>query len=115
MMNKGLVTHSIKIKVMQMLKSAVINIKGTTHGDMKDFFGFNFPQNFRLVCRPNNKPENILVDYDISSQIVTNFKCILADWGTSGYYHPGGTPVGSLSNVDDRSHRWASPGNCPTW
>ena len=40
-----------------------------------------------------NKPENILVDYDNESGGVSNFACILADWGTAGAFHFGGTPL----------------------
>ena len=38
MMNQGLVTQSIKIQVMEMLKKQIVdNTYG--HGDIKDFFG----------------------------------------------------------------------------
>ena len=36
MMKKGLVTHSIKIEVLEMLKTQVVK-NGWPHGDIKDF------------------------------------------------------------------------------
>ena len=39
MMNQGLVNHSIKIQVMEMLKKQ-INESILPHGDIKDFLGF---------------------------------------------------------------------------
>ena len=34
-----------------------------------------------------------MVDYNDQGGVVTNFKCILADWGTAGDVHFGGTPL----------------------
>ena len=33
------------------------------------------------------------MDYDDYTGSVSNFRCHLADWGTAGDYHPGGTPI----------------------
>ena len=33
------------------------------------------------------------MDYDYNGGVVSNFRCILADWGTFGVHHPGGTPI----------------------
>ena len=38
MMQRGLVTHSIKVEVLNTLKEQIL--KGTTHGDIKDFLVF---------------------------------------------------------------------------
>ena len=38
-------------------------------------------------------PGNVLVDYDEERGKFSNFKCYLADWGTAGGDHLGGTPV----------------------
>ena len=45
------------------------------------------------VLKTKEKPDNILVDYEFHGGTVTNFRCYLADWGTSGFYHRGGTPM----------------------
>ena len=45
-----------------------------------------------MVWKPKKQPDNILVDYDFDGTEVTNFRCCLADWGTS-YQHFGGTPM----------------------
>ena len=42
---------------------------------------------------PEKQPDNILVDYDLNGTSVSNFKCYLADWGTSGSIYAGGTPM----------------------
>ena len=39
-----------------------------------------------------------MVDYDVNVgedyfETVSNFSCILADWGTAGGHHSGGTPL----------------------
>ena len=34
-----------------------------------------------------------MVDYDNYNDEVSNFRCVLGDWGTSGFYHMGGTPM----------------------
>ena len=39
------------------------------------------------------KPDNILVDYEYTGGCVSNFRCLLADFGSSGPGHPGGTPM----------------------
>ena len=79
---------------MEMLKK---QIDGSyyPHGDIKDFFGFTKLQNLTLFQKKTkNKPENILVDYEDNSGIVSNFACSLADWGTAGNAgHYGGTPL----------------------
>ena len=49
--------------------------------------------NLTLIQQTKNKPGNILVDYDDTSGVVSNFACILADWGTAGGRHNGGTPL----------------------
>ena len=43
--------------------------------------------------KTKTKPENILVDYDNHGGVVANFRCTLADWGTAGDVHFGGTPL----------------------
>ena len=45
------------------------------------------------ISKTEIKPENVLVDYDEQGGVVSNFQCILADWGTAGEYHFGGTPM----------------------
>ena len=49
--------------------------------------------NLTLLQKTKNKPENILVDYEDNSGTVSNFACFLADWGTAGTEHLGGTPL----------------------
>ena len=34
-----------------------------------------------------------MVDYDFNEGSVSNFRCVLADWGTANYRHAGGTPM----------------------
>ena len=46
-----------------------------------------------MINKTKNKPDNILVDYDYKDGVVSNFKCILADFGTAGFFHKGGTPL----------------------
>ena len=47
-----------------------------------------------MFRKTEKKPENILVDYtENSSGNVSAFECHLADWGTAGDKHPGGTPM----------------------
>ena len=91
MMNQGLVSHSIKVQVMEMLKRLVIDVY-FNHGDIKVFLVFIF-SSLTLIQKPKNEPENILVDYDLNGAVVSNFACILADWGTAGDKHFGGTPL----------------------
>ena len=43
--------------------------------------------------KPKDKPDNILIDYDLNGGVVSNFSSILADWGTAGGSHNGGTPL----------------------
>ena len=91
MMAKGLVDHSIKIQVLQMLK-AMFAKHGFRHGDIKDF-DFKFSQqDFLLNFRIKNQPDNILVDYQVIAGKASNFKSVLADYGTSAV-HLGGTPL----------------------
>ena len=85
-MNQGLLTHSIKIQVLEMLKN------NWCHGDIKDFFDFTRFTDSTLIKKTKNKPQNILVDYDIKGGVASNFRSILADWGTAGGYS-GGTPL----------------------
>ena len=45
-----------------------------------------------------NKPENILVSYEIDDEEVVNFEMVVADWGSAkiepdGGHFFGGTPV----------------------
>ena len=54
------------------------------------------------TSKTENKPENVLVDYDERGGVVSNFRCILADWGTSGYTYFGGTPV----YAGPRTYNW---------
>ena len=49
--------------------------------------------NSTLITKTKEKPDNILVDYDLIGGVVSNFACILADWGTAGVHHCGGTPL----------------------
>ena len=74
MMQHGRVTHLHVVQVLEELKSIVCD-SFDDHGDIK--------------------PDNILVDYDFDdeTETVTNFRCYLADFGSSGYHHPGGTPI----------------------
>ena len=44
MMHKGLVNHSIKIQVMEMLKRQIVDNE-FGHGDIKDFFGLQNNEN----------------------------------------------------------------------
>ena len=46
-----------------------------------------------FCLKTKNKPGNVLVDYDDQGGKISNFKCYLADWGTAGGTHLGGTPV----------------------
>ena len=46
-----------------------------------------------LITKTKEKPDNILVDYDLIGGVVSNFACILADWGTAGVHHCDGTPL----------------------
>ena len=48
---------------------------------------------FDTISKPKTKPDNILVDYDLNEGVVSNFSSILADWGTAGGDHNGGTPL----------------------
>ena len=95
MMQKGLVTHSIKVKVLEVVKLVIVNAsnenRGVAHGDIKEisilcFWKFLFRSIVEI------EPENILVDYDVNNLEVSNFRCILGDWGSSGVNNHGGTP-----------------------
>ena len=39
MMDRGLVTHSIRVKVLEMLRDQILQIRDP-HGDIKEFSGF---------------------------------------------------------------------------
>ena len=93
MRHQGRVNHAIKIRVMEMLKEQACGVG--RHGDIKDCWFFklnNLLTILSLFEKPNKKPENILVDYDLNDTAVSNFRCYLADWGSSGD-HLGGTPM----------------------
>ena len=47
----------------------------------------------RLKISNQTQPDNILVDYDLEEGKVSNFNSTLADWGTAGAFHHGGTPL----------------------
>ena len=47
----------------------------------------------------------MLVDYDECAGVVSNFRCILADWGTSGTIHFGGTPMYAGPNTYDVANK----------
>ena len=58
MINKGLVTHSIKIQVLKMLKPIVTKDGvGHGHGDIKDFFGHLLFQNSYLLIDQKSSRE----------------------------------------------------------
>ena len=91
MMNRGLVTHSIKIQVLEMLKKQIT--EGATHGDIKDFLVLSSFENLYHDSKTKKQPDNILVDYETNGGTASNFTCILADWGTAGPENFGGTPL----------------------
>ena len=57
------------------------------------------------ISKTENKPENVLVDYDNHGGVVSNFRCILADWGTAGNKHFGGTPMYAGPNTYTKDNK----------
>ena len=104
MMERGQVTHSISIKVLQILRKSLCQDGYLVHGDIKVIFGLN-KFDFRVLLITRNEPENILVDYEVIDGIVSKFTCILADWGTSGDRHFGGTPFYAGPNTYEQLHK----------
>ena len=97
MMNRGRVNRPIKIQVLQMLEQICAGVSGIIgdHGDIKELMVFYHDNlDSKTATWENEKqPENILVDYNFDGTTVSNFKCYLANWGTSSRFHCGGTPV----------------------
>ena len=77
---------------------------GTYHGDIKDFSVFHNSKIKSWFGKPKEQPENILVDYDFNGDIVSNFKCYLADWGTADAYK-GGTPMYAGPRTYEKYHK----------
>ena len=50
---------------------------------------------WKIVLNSFKKPDNILVDYKIKNNRVTDFTFVVSDWGTAGIEerHYGGTPM----------------------
>ena len=90
MIQNGHNNQDINLKVLAKLKSIVCS--GVSHGDLK----VNSKSNSSSI--EFNQPENILVDYDYNGGNVTDFKMVVADWGSAevelkGGLFYGGTPV----------------------
>ena len=56
MMQRGLVTHSIKIEVLKMLKKQIVDNR-LAHGDIKDFLVFEKPQFWVWFEKPSSSPK----------------------------------------------------------
>ena len=107
----------VYLDVLEKLKPIVCNydLSQTSHGDLKELcnsylkscficnycvcflLSFDVQNNLILITR-NDQPENILIDYNVNNNDVTNFNMVIADWGSAeagddGGKFYGGTPV----------------------
>ena len=105
MMRTNLVNDRIKKKVLEGLKPIVVQDSGLcAHGDLKE--ACHFYSIFLIYLKHWHddlfeKPENVLVDYDVVNDEATNFEMAIGDWGTAGenYKHFGGTPMYASSQA----------------